>query len=493
MSHNFLIWISLIASCVSACGQRMPWEQKKTTGSVVFLPPPPAPETSTASPPPIADSNANEMAALDINHASLTNLPQLIQSIQANRWHDERAHCQNMTIAIFDNGFDGLTESKGLRLPPDLAVEKAPVNEPLATPHGTKLAEVIWGLCTGAVAYSATKPGPTLKLFNTNGYSNLAAAIEAVTTTQPVDIVLYSQVWEFGGNFDGRGFINTLVKRATDKGILWVNAAGNFGQSAWQGPLTFKASGQANLPHQERSVRMSVNAPQTKVKLTLAWNDFTDAKTYRTNQDLDFHLEDANHNEIAVGKLIQDGVDHQKDKAYSWYAREQINTVLNPGIYSLSVTSSRPAAFKPWSRIRIAGDGSGLVFLDQTKDATVMIPADNPEVLTIGASDVDYSSSGLVIGSLKQKPEAVVPSVLQFDNGETFAGSSSAAAVAVGVIALYQGSCGSVPRGDWVKFIESGNLTGLPSQVNTQSPDAPTAKVTLQLPKKKQCFPLMRL
>ena len=52
-----------------------------------------------------------------------------------------------------------------------------------------------------------------------------------------VDVVLYSQVWTFGSDFDGTGFINAQVSRALASGAIWINAAGNFGGAVYQGAV----------------------------------------------------------------------------------------------------------------------------------------------------------------------------------------------------------------------------------------------------------------
>lgn len=478
-------FISIFALCgflFSSCGLETPWNKTTTETEVVTLPPltPPAEGTT----PPISTTDPGTIDPQNINLATLGNLAPLIQLVNAGRWHERGANCQNMTIAVFDNGFDGLEESKGVRLPPDLVVEKAPANEPAITPHGTKLAEVIWSLCTGSRLYSPDRPGPKLKLFNTNGYTNLTAAVEAVTTTEKVDIVLYSQVWEYGGNFDGRGFINALVNRVTSQGILWVNAAGNFGQSSWQGPVSFNEKGHVRLPFEQQSVRFTVSADATPVKLTLAWNDFTDLKTYRTSQDLDLHLEDSSRREIAASKLIQDGTHHTGDPAYSAYAREQLTTVLNKGTYYIRVTSTKPEGFNRLSRLRLAGDGAGLVFLDQTQEASIMVPADNTQVITVGASDVDFTSAGRVIGTNIHKPEVLAPSILTFDNGETFAGSSSAAAVAAAVFAIYQSACGKLTETAWKNYLAQGYF-------RTPRALSSGAATQLALPGLARCLPEM--
>jgi hypothetical protein len=222
-----------------------------------------------------------------------------------------------------------------------------------------------------------------------------------------------------------------------------------------------------------------VNSPKTLVKLTLAWNDFGEDKNYRTVQDLDLILEDVKHKQIATGNLVQDGQDHKNAAGYSAYAREQMTATLDPGVYYLRITSPKASAFNALSRLRLGADGRDVVFLDQTPEASVMIPADNPTVLTVGASDVDFSSAGTVFGTNTHKPEILAPSILNFDNGMLYAGSSSAAAVATAAIALYEGKCGVKDHDHWVRIF-SGQMMG------TKAVGAPAP--TLALPANGQCL-----
>lgn len=477
MRNNLRLRIYIVGVlAVTSCSSSNPWNKKSAQDvSPVVIAPAPTPAPGGAQPVP-AGGAPDEMGS--VQKSTITNLDELIASIQANAWHAAGANCSGKTIAIFDNGFSGLEDSKGVRLPPTLTVEKAPGNAVLETSHGTKLTEIIWALCTGSRVYSSARPGPTLRLYNTNGYTNLASAVDAVVAS-PVDIVLYSQVWEFGGNFDGRGFINNLVNKVTGHGILWVNAAGNYGQTAWQNSIAFNSQNDVTLPHEGRYLRFSVNSPQTLIKLTLAWNDFGEDKSYKTSQDLDLILEDATHKQLALGNLIQDGQDHPNTQGFSAYAREQMTVLLDPGIYYLRITTPRPAAFTSQSRIRVAADGRDVIFIDQTPEASVMIPADNPSVLTVGASDVDFSSSGTIVGSSTHKPDVLAPSILNFDNGMMFAGSSSAAAVAVAGIALYESNCGIKDHDTWVRIF-SASLMG------TKAVGAPAS--TMLLPADGKCL-----
>lgn len=415
--YNVIFLFSFYASCSTSKHTEAPQATPPLT-----LAPSPSP---TATP-------ISENAAITDYDSTVTNLPALIQAVNLAPFHQRGYHGQKTKIAILDNGFAGLAVSRGKRLPPDLKVYTATDIPEQNTAHGTKLAELVYAMATGQKSYVAQAPGPELFLMNANGYSNFSAAIDRAVALH-VDILLYAQVWEYGGNFDGKGFINAAVHKATSAGILWINAAGNFGKSTYTAPLVMSARREAVLPHQRRYVRFTVKSEATAVKIVLAWNDFRDDKDYRTSQDLDLVLEDVSGHEIAASRLIQDGQPHTGQDTYSAHARETIKTDLYPGTYLLRVEVNNPDKFNNRSRIHLAIDGSDVEILDKGGESSLLIPADNADVLAIGASDVDYSSKGA-----PTKPEFQLASTILYDNGERLAGTSTAAAMAAGVFAVLQ-------------------------------------------------------
>lgn len=401
----------------------------------------------------------DSVEALPDGDFALSNLPQMIERLGLAPYHAKGHRGQGLTIAVLDNGFAGLNQSLGKRLPPDVHVEEAARPDMQRTTHGTKLAEIAYALATGSTQYSADRPGPTMLLYNTNGFSNFRDAAAKVAA-RGVDMVLYAQIWEYGGNGDGAGFINREIDPALDRGILWVNAAGNLGQSTYSGPLTIAAdtgssAPEVKLPFNDRYVRLVVPQNGTPVKVVLAWNDFDESKDYRTPQDLDLILEDGQGQEIGAGRLVQSG-DVDIDAAdYSAHAREIVNTVLNAGIYRLRV-EARSNNFDPSSRLRISADGVGVRFMDRGEsEQVVMMPADNPRVLTIGASDVQTTSRDSAPGA---KPELDVVSEVVFEDGTRRQGTSAATAIAVGALAVYQSAYGKMNRSEMVREIIRGSI-----------------------------------
>jgi|GEM_PF-1442231 len=378
---------------------------------------------------------------------AIGNLEELATAIGVSRLRQSGYRGQGQRIAILDNGFSGLKNSLDSgRLPPTIVYVPGREGSASAdTAHGTKLAEVV----------HAFAPEAEIVLINSNGYSNFIRAIDQCLA-RGVTMVLYAQVWEYGGNFDGTGFINREVNRATSAGILWVNAAGNYGLATWEGqlraieqnatgdnPSTNPAADQALMDGawEQRYIRFHIPSPSL-AKIVLTWDDFRDEKTWRTREDFDLVIEDASHRPIAASRMIQDGEDHGLDEKYSAHARELIRAQLPQGTYYARVEVKNSATIARLPKFRFSIDAFGAQVLDARSVNSIMIPADNPSVVTVGAWDTAMSGTGR--GQLWMKPDIMAPSRLTFADGQSVLGSSSAAAVTAGALAAWQSRHGRI-------------------------------------------------
>lgn len=424
-------------------------------GETAPSPAPQAPQTTTVTEAPRAIALPPDPAPPG-EAGGLANLAAIIERFELAPYHRAGHHGQALTIAILDNGFAHLASSLGRYLPPDLKVEAAPIPAMQTTTHGTRLAEIVHALATGRARYDAQRPSPRILLLNTNGFTNLTAAVDKVIA-EKADIALYAQVWEYGGNGEGDGFINREVKRATDAGVLWINAAGNLGRATWHGPIALGAaagsSGAKNvkLPYEDRYVRFTVEESGTPVKIVLAWNDFDESKDYKTTQDLDLVLESAG-NELAAARLIQDG-SGASTAAHSAHAREILDVVLAAGTYRLRV-EAKSANFDAASRARITVSGWKTEVIDAVLDDTILIPADSPAVLAVGALDDQTSGQATARG----KPEVKVVSEVRFGGGASFTGTSAGSALAAGVLAVYMSAHGKLTKAEVDTLLRGGTL-----------------------------------
>jgi hypothetical protein len=369
---------------------------------------------------------------LSLAHAAteVANIDQLRQTFGLTSY---TASANSLKIAILDNGFLGYAPNQGL-LPASTQLIEGPVDPEAQTSHGLGMAQIVWAM-TGQ-----NPQGPQFYLVNTNGFSNFKAAVDYVIAQQ-IDIVLYSQVWAFGDNFDGQGFINAQVNRATSAGILWINAAGNFGSLVYNGSIQEGAT-DSLLTYQNGSnvLHFENKLDSNPVTITLTWTDFQDTETYNSNKDLDLFIYDSTGKQVGASQLVQSGIAPPADgtpSQLSSYARETVTLPnLDRGTYQIKVLDkSHNFVASDHFRVLISIDNpDSLVFTDHTTGGEIMPPADNPTVFTVGeqtaASSVGPTATGLV------KPDTIIAdATVSFTNGSTTRGSSNAAAIMTGIVA----------------------------------------------------------
>lgn len=417
----------------------------------------------------------------------ITNLREIAATTGVMPYLQKGWRGQGQRIAIFDNGFSGFNDAiESGRLPTSVRyIPGRSGSHSADTAHGTKLAELVHGLA----------PNAQLFLFNTNGYSNFVRAIDEAIARN-ITTVVYAQVWEYGGNFNGGGFINREVNRAIDRGILWFNAAGNYGISTWEGFVTnwsFDGSSQSTgvaaqtgtyrsqiTPSRDgRRIAFHLPAPG-EVKLVLTWDDFSESKDYVTREDFDLIIEDVSGREIVSSRLIQDGVSHGLDSKYSNHARELIRTHLPQGTWFARIESKDPTTLtrQPYFRFSVAGLGAQV--LEELAQNSVMIPGDNPRVVTVGATDSADSSRG--VRTSFAKPDLMTSSRLFFADNQSVVGSSAATAIAAATIAVWQSAYQPLDAERFRDYLQAGYFGNLVSNTDTATMVPPAFKLRLASP-----------
>lgn len=337
------------------------------------------------------------------------------------------AGTHKVSIAILDNGFRGHQEAIGKTLPQGTRFHAGPVAVDPKTEefHGLKMAEIVSHLLSEAgIDFE-------LHLYSAFGFSNLRHAIDRVIERNH-DLVLYAQVWEYGGNPDGTGFINYEVSRALKAGVKWINAAGNFSRGVYLDHVDRIADDWAYLPGPNSSVQvrcMRTSVGKCQIRAVLSWSGFANTIEKGTEKDLDLVLSDDTLKVIRVGGLKQVAANAQAGQ--SLYPREIIEAEIAPGLYYLRV-KIRSATFTKNDYLRITVVGDGLELLNRSEGETLLAPADLPEVITVGASDSRLSSFSRKLA----KPNFRAPSVLETEEGGSFLGSSTASAVATALAAV---------------------------------------------------------
>lgn len=343
------------------------------------------------------------------------------------------ANAKPVKVAIFDKGFEGYQAEIGKTLPANTKYVAGPVTAPddMKTEHGLRMAQIFTALATN----NLQNPGMVSEfyLYNVFGYSNFKAAVDDAIA-RGIDVISYSEVWEYGGNHDGQGFINAEVTRATNAGIIWVNAAGNFALTTFNSAITAGAEDWVKLPDQNNALALRCeqnSAGKCVIKAVLSWNDFKNDVNPGTDKDLDFAITDDMLNIIQTSGLRQSNDPNESRQGYSKYAREILTAELKPGTYYFRV-KDRSKNFGKSDRLRITVDGENITMPHYAADESVLNPADNASAITVGAFDANRSSISLKLN----KPDIMAPSSMILESGSEFRGSSNATAIVAAGAAL---------------------------------------------------------
>lgn len=335
----------------------------------------------------------------------------------ASNYHAQGFRGQGVKIAVIDLGFQGLTaaQSRG-ELPGGIQTfDYTGTGIESGTNHGTAVAEIIYDMAPQAQLI-LMKVGDEVDLEN--------AKEEAIR--QGAKIINHSVGW-FNTNFyDGTGTINNIVADARSRGVLWVNAAGNYARRHWQG--TFRDTNN-NKWHEfsgsDESLSITVNAGD-QIGVFLTWNDWPGS-----GNDYDLYLFNSSGTQVAASQRIQSGTE--------------------PPIESLFYQSFAPGTF----HIQIKADGNpaprtfSLFSLNHDVEypvptSSIIAPGDSPNALTIGAVNrqnwttgpiAPYSSQGPTNAGLS-KPDIVGPDRVSTFTYSEFPGTSAAAPHVAGAAAL---------------------------------------------------------
>ncbi len=169
-----------------------------------------------------------------------------VQAHAATAWHQAGFSGQGIKVGVIDSyfGFRGFSDLIGSEVPPPAGILCYPeigrpsdhlaacASDEDGSVHGTAVAEAVMDIAPEASLYLASP-------------LSHADNIEAVDwmVSQGVSVIVRSESSGFDGPGNGTSPFSDsplrAVDRAVDGGIIWVNSAGNYAQSAWYGVLMF--------------------------------------------------------------------------------------------------------------------------------------------------------------------------------------------------------------------------------------------------------------
>ncbi len=371
---------------------------------------------------------------------------------KANLLHQKGIRGQGVKVGILDFGFTGYRalQTSGA-LPAPKAVKAFGkdggwdrINK--GTPHGTACAEIVHAMAPDAEIFVAA-------IGDGEGGAASDEIIQAAMwlASQGVHIISFSGGGHFGPH-NGTDLLDKLVEQIVAKGILWVNAAGNEGDSHW---ATTTRLNEQNLVMTGDKPYMLLRAKVPAMIVMVSWDDWgPNSLAPSANQDFDIFLAavDPNSGEAKVVAASQNpqngrgapretiGVRCPQGQLFALYIRgSRVSRPVRLHVYTMA-----PADMAP-----------------KTPVGSIGIPATSPLSLSVGAINIKdgaleaFSSQGPTDDN-RSKPNVSAPDrVMSAAYKAEFPGTSAACPHVSGFAALVRQMRGRITPADLSRVIES--------------------------------------
>ncbi len=340
-----------------------------------------------------------------------------VMLLGASAFHARGLAGQGVKVAILDVGFSSLTQAQrvGEIRPEAIRWTRDYTGQGLegGNAHGTGVAQIVHNMA----------PQAELFLARIGDEIDLGRAVDDLLC-EGVDVIVHSLGWvntEFG---DGTGVVSAIARKASEAGVLWVNAAGNHAQRHWAGVPRVRGDGWVEFEPGRLDLELAVEIPGL-VQIALTWDEWP-----RARSDFDLYLLDAQGWVVASSQSRQEGTAPPA---------EFVSHVAEQGRYTVrvrAVRASAPVAIRIFS---LNHDLRPFV-----PEGSIMTPGTVAEVVTVGAVGVEawnrgpqrpYSSQGPTADG-RLKPDLMGPDGVTNFAYVRFAGTSAAAPHVAGMAAL---------------------------------------------------------
>ena len=341
---------------------------------------------------------------------------------------------RGVKVGIIDWGFEDFTDYQGVLFPEQVRARCYQDSEPVSTGtishcagdtnHGSAVAEAVLSVA----------PEVTLYIANPHNPADTLDVVEWMID-QEVDVINYSISWLWDGPGNGTSPREDSPLHAVDKavagGIAWLTAAGNSGRSSWLGQAKDRDN-DGFLEFRGKHETNWILIPERETLFTqLRWED----EWGQAQSDLDLHLFDDRHREVASSREIQNGSNGDNPTEVIKFRADRT------GYYYFKVRQNG-GELPEW--LQLVSRDTAMSY-EHTTGGGILNPGEssNPGSLTVGASTwpdlqqaADYSSSGPTPDGL-MKPDIIAPAGLYSEIlGGPFHGTSQASAHAAGITAL---------------------------------------------------------
>ena len=364
----------------------------------------------------------------------------------SSAWNQAGFSGQGIKVGVIDSnfGFNDFSGLMGTELPSTVQARcytslgkytrflAGCENSILGSDHGTLLAEAVMDIAPEASLYIAAPWS----------LGDLRTATDWMVS-QGVSVIVHGEIHEYDGPGDGTSrFSNSSLKtvdRAVSGGIVWVNAAGNQGQSTWFGNYSIvNVNGNKYVAFNGSDIfnDMTLEAWDW-IRVQLRWEDSWSG----ANRDFDLLIWD-----FATSDIVDYSFDPQQGRVGQVPFESLSYLVPNDGRYAV-VVAHEGGSTPEWIQLTAWGLGS---IEHYTGTGSIANPAEssNPGMLAVGAAHWNSVGSIDPYSSRGPTPDGrVKPDIVGADCGATallslnqnqngFCGTSQSAAHVAGMAAL---------------------------------------------------------